>query len=176
MGKTAKKNNTAKMPKHGKAFALAYINNSRNATAAARTLPGISDQSASETGSKLLSNLEVQAEIARLERKLEEKTLITKQRLIDEWARIAFADPGDVMSWNESGIEMIPKEKLAADKRRLIKSLSHHTTATGESFKVELVDRDSAKKELAKLLGYYPEEGTGDAVKLVFMFGGKSNG
>jgi hypothetical protein len=57
---------------------------------------------------------------------------------------------------------MIPKDKRK-EKGRLIKSLSHNTTATGESCKVELVDRDSAKKELAKLMGWYPEEGTGEA-------------
>lgn len=126
----------------------------------------------SVTVSRLLKDAKVRAKLAELKADLKSRIVITKERLIDEWARIAFADPGDVMSWTESGIDMIPSEKLGPIKRRLIKSLSHHTTATGESFKVEMVDRDSAKKELAKLLGFYPEEGTGEAVKLVFQFGG----
>ena len=161
-----------KMPKHGKAFALAYIEHGRNATAAARTLPGINTQKSAEvTGSLLLGNTKVQTEITRLENKLEEKTLCTKEWLIKAWMRDARADPGDVMNWNESGIDMIPKDKLTRDQRRLIKSISHTTTATGESFKCEIVDRAEARKELAKLHGFYPKEGTGESVNLIFAFG-----
>lgn len=127
----------------------------------------------SVTISRLLKDAKVRAKLDELKRQQQERIIITKERLIDEWARIAFADPADVMTWNPSGIDLIPSDKLAADKRRLIKSISHHTTAVGESFKIEMVDRDSAKKELAKLLGYYPEEGTGEGVKLHFHFGEK---
>ena len=56
-----------KIPKHGKAFSLAYIKHGRNATAAARTLPGISEKSASEIGSRLLSNVIVNLSLPGLE-------------------------------------------------------------------------------------------------------------
>lgn len=139
-----------------RAFARAYVKLRQGKAAAIEA--GYPARSAEVKASQLIRIVKVRAEIERLEGLIEEKTLITKEKLIDEWARIAFADPADVMSWTESGIDMIPSDKLEATKRRLIKSLSHHTTAVGDSFKVEMVDRDSAKKEIAKLMGYYPAE------------------
>jgi len=79
------------MPKHGKFFALAYVGQTdKNATAAAKTLPGITTQKSAEvTGAMLLGNLKVRDEIKRLEEKLEERTLVTKERIIQRHAEIA---------------------------------------------------------------------------------------
>lgn len=150
--------NPSKMPKHGKAFALAYINSDRNASEAARSLPGVSEKSAGEIGSRLLKNVEVQKEIKRLEKKLEDKFTVSKEKIIKRHAEIAFSDPSDVMTWTESGIDMIPSRKLNKAKRGLIRSLSHTTTATGESFKCEMQSQQESLRELSKLLGYYPDQ------------------
>jgi len=156
-----------KMPKHGVAFAALYVANSGNASDAARSLPGISEKSAGEVGSRLLKNIEVQKEIKRLQEKLSNKILVTKEDLIQRHKEIAFSDPSDVMTWNESGVDMIPSDQLTKAKRGLIRSLSHTTTATGESFKCEMQSQQDSLKELAKLLGFYPEKGTGESVQRV---------
>jgi phage terminase small subunit len=152
-----------------KAFCRAFFDLREGKNAAIKA--GYAPKTATVTASKLLTKGKIQAEIKRLEDKLEDAVICSKEWLIREWMKVADSDPADVMTWTESGIDMIPSVDLTKEKRKLIKTLSHTTTATGESFKVELQDRDSARKELAKLLGYYPDEGTGEAVKLVFLFG-----
>lgn len=153
-----------------KAFCRAYIELREGKAAALKA--GYAPKSAIVTASQLLTKPNIQAEVARLESKVEEKTLVTKERIIQRHAEIAFSDPSDVMKWNESGIDMIPSEKLDKRKRGLIKSISHHTTATGESFKCEMQSQQESLKELSKLMGYYPDTGTGENVKIVFQFGG----
>src|SRR5271169_576428 len=98
---------TPKMPKHGKKFALAYIKNDRNASAAAATLKGISKKSAGEIGSRLLKNVEVRAEINRLQIELEERTLIDKQRVLHELGIVAFSDIRDFVDVVLGGVVLM---------------------------------------------------------------------
>lgn len=168
MPKDAKK----KMPKHGKAFALAYVTKtSRNATAAARTLLGISEKSAEVIGSRLLGNVMVQAEIARLEKKLEEKTLITKERVLKELAIVGFADMKDYVEVIEGGIVHIkPWKDLPDGATRAVSKVKERKTirADGEGDGEGIVvdnsvefahhDKIDALKEISKLNGYYPDQ------------------
>ena len=128
---------------------------------------GYAEKSARVTASKLLTKTNIQEELSRLEAKVETKAVISKQRVLDELALIGFSDPNDVMNWNESGIDLKPSSDLTREKRAIIKSLSQNVTGTGMSMKVELHGKVDALKEIAKLQGYYPESGTGEAVTIV---------
>ena len=128
---------------------------------------GYSPKAAKQQASRLLTKANVQKELARLQSLSEAKTLITKQRVLEEHARIAFSDPADVMSWSESGIDLIPSVDLPKEKRAIIKSLSQNVTGTGMSMKVEMHSKADALKEIAKLSGYYPETGTGEGVTVI---------
>lgn len=139
-----------------RAFVLAYVELKEGKSAAIKA--GYSAKTAESKASQLLRIVKVKAEIDRLMGKLEEKVLITKERIIQRHIDIAFSDPSDVMTWTESGIDMIPSRDLNKQKRGLIKSLSHTTTATGESFKCEMQSQQESLKELAKLMGYYPSD------------------
>lgn len=159
-----------KLPKHGKAFALAYIKNGRNATEAARSLPGISEKSTSEIGSRLLRNIEVQKEIARLEKKLEDKTLITKERVLNELALIGFSDMADCVTVGSEGqiqvkpFDQMPKGASRAISRIKEKRSIRQSQDDSEDMIIDLQleyghhDKVDALKEIAKLQGYYPKE------------------
>lgn len=153
-----------------KAFALAYVELKEGTNAAIKA--GYAKNSAGVTASKLLKKAKVMVEVNRLTNKLEERSIVTRERIERELELIAFSDPADVMSWNESGIDLIPSVDLKRDKRAIIESLSHTVTGTGMSMKIKLCGKIDALKELSKLKGLYPDEGTGEAVKLVFQFGG----
>lgn len=163
--------NPSKMPKHGKAFALAYINNSRNATAAARTLPGISEKSAETIGRRLCGNVLVQAEISRLEKKLEDKTLITKERVLNELAIVGFADMQDYAEVLEGGVvvlkpwSQLPKgASRAVSKLKERRSLRADSEGEGEETIIDIQtefgnhDKIKALAEISKIQGYYAKE------------------
>lgn len=145
----------SKLSPKEKAFALAFVEMREGKAAAIKA--GYSKKTAISKASQLLTKVNIQAEIERLQKEIESKVIVSKEWLLREWLKVADSDPADVMTWTESGIDMIPSRNLTKEKRKLIKTLGHTTTATGESFKVELQDRDSARKEIAKLLGYYPQ-------------------
>lgn len=176
----------AKMPKHGKQFARLYIQNGRNGTAAARELPGINtENSAAVLASKLLRNDKVQAEIARLEKKLEEKTLdITKDRILKELAILGFADMKDYVTIGEEGqVTLKTFEEMPEGASRAISKVEEirRIMGAGKGDGGEIVleirtryghhDKLGALKEIAKLKGFYPEEGTGEAKQIVYVFG-----
>lgn len=152
-----------------KAFALAYVELNEGKAAAIKA--GYNLKRAEITASELVRKSKVQAEIQRLQAKCEERSLVTRERIERELELIAFSDPADVMRWNESGIDLIPSVDLPRNKRAIIKSLSHTVTGTGMSMEVKLCGKIDALKELSKLKGLYPDEGTGEAVKLIFTFG-----
>lgn len=160
----------SKMPKHGKAFARAYVNSDRNATEAARSLPGVSEKSAGEIGSRLLKNVEVRKEIARLEKKLEEKTLITKERILNELALIGFSDMADCVTVGAEGqiqvkpFDQMPKGTSRAISRIKEKRSIRQSQDDSEDMIIDLQleyghhDKVDALKEISKLQGYYPKE------------------
>lgn len=161
MAKTAK----TKMPKHGKAFARAYVKFDRNSTAAARTLPGVSEKSASETGSKLLSNLEVQKEIDRLEAARDKKTLMSIEemdRRLTTLGRVNFKD------YYDSKGELKPMSELTDEQAYCLKEVTQIETELGSHLKVKINDPLQALRTIGerhKLIGDSPKK---IRVELVF--------
>ncbi len=160
----------SKMPKHGKAFSLKYVRNGRNATAAARELPGVSENSAHEIGARLLRNVYVQAEISRLEKLIENRTLVSKERILNELAIIGFADMQDyVRIGRASQVELIPFDEMPPGASRAVESVleERRLIGSGEGDGKEIIldihakykhhSKLDALKELSKLMGYYPK-------------------
>lgn len=171
------------MPKHGKAFARAYIEKGRNGTAAARNLPGISEKSAEVIACRLLGNVKVQAEISRLESKLESRTLITRERIENELALIAFADMADYVVIGEEGqVTLKTFEQMPKDASRAVKSVEEvrRIMGAGKGDGEEVVlevrtryhhhDKMDALKELSKLKGYYPKQELPEGVTGVMFY------
>lgn len=73
-------------------FVQAYIANGNNATQAA-IAAGYSPKTAYSLGQRLLKNVEVSGQLADSARKLAESTGLNSERVLQEVARIAYADP-----------------------------------------------------------------------------------
>lgn len=74
-----------------KMFALEYFSNGGNATLAA-IAAGYAKKSAHVTGSRLLNYAKVQLQIQKLTKDLEDKALITKERILEEYVKIGLFD------------------------------------------------------------------------------------
>lgn len=166
-----------KMPKHGKAFAREYTKNGNNALKAAQSIKSISPSSANKTATRLSQNAAVKAEIARLEKtaneKADESAIIDRNRIIREWNKIAFRNAKTIYN---SADEMKSMRKLSEEDAACIAEVMELQTEIGHSRKVKFFSKEAALKELSKLGGLYPEEGTGEAVRLIFQFGGVQDG
>lgn len=74
-----------------KLFAYAYFNNKGNGTQAAID-SGYSKKTAAEQASRLLTNVKVKNLIEKLNARVEEKAIITKEEVLKEYRRIALFD------------------------------------------------------------------------------------
>jgi phage terminase small subunit len=137
-----------------------------NATQAA-IRAGYSAQTARQTGSENLSKPYIAAEI---ERALAARGGITRTRLIEELARIAFSDIGKVVTWGpeavviqapESGvaikrmenrITLLDSDKIEDDVRGAVAEISQGANG---ALHVKMHDKVAALDKLARVLGMY---------------------
>ena len=137
---------------------------------AAAIKAGYAKSTAESMASKLLaSNKKVQAEVKRLRDKAEDKALIDREEIIREWRKIAFSNITKTRNEHDEALTLceMPEEVSAA-----VEELAEIETQIGTSRRIKMHSKPAALKELSKLGGLYPEEGTGEGVKLIFQFGG----
>lgn len=100
-----------KLTEKQKIFAKEYLIDLNATKAAIRA--GYSQRTAYSQGQRLLKNVEIQTLISKLMEERSERTEITADRVIQEIAKIAFADIGNFMSWDVDGnINMFPQESV----------------------------------------------------------------
>jgi phage terminase small subunit len=137
-----------------------------NATQAA-IRAGYSAQTARQTGSENLSKPYIAAEI---ERALAARGGITRTRLIEELARIAFSDIGKVVTWGpeaavtwapengaatkrmENRITLLDSDEIDDDARAAVAEVSQGPNG---ALHVKLHDKLAALDKLARVLGMY---------------------
>lgn len=126
-----------------------------NATQAA-IRAGYSAKTADVAGARLLRNVKVQSEISKKQEKLQKKTEISVERVIQEYMRIAFLDP--IKIWNEKG-QIRSIHEMDEDTRRAIAGLEISSIGnTLETLKkIKLWDKPKALESLAKQLGMFIE-------------------
>ncbi len=135
-----------------------------NATAAA-TRAGYSEKTAAQAGHNLLQRDEIQVAIKDAIAAREKRTQITGDRVIQELARIAFADVGDYVQVvaippKKTGgvpiqaVALTPTEKLNAEQRAAIASIEE----TQAGIKLRLHDKVKALELIGKNLGLFTEK------------------
>lgn len=141
-----------------------------NATQAA-IRAGYSQKTAQQQGSRLLLNVLVQEAIAKGREKTAAKLEITKERIVDELAKIAFADIRKAVRWGKSPIdassenanpnglgiypvELVPSEEIEDEIAAAVSEVS--LTQTG--IKIKMHDKKAALVDIAKLLGFMVEK------------------
>jgi phage terminase small subunit len=84
-----------------KLFAIEYFKNGGNATLAAIEA-GYSKKTATQTGSRLLTYVKVKEYLKKLTDELESRAIITKERVLEEYAKIGFFDLRTIYNENNS--------------------------------------------------------------------------
>lgn len=88
----------------------------------------------------------------RTEDHIIQKYAATKERLIEECARIAFTDATEIMTWDKDGVQVKDSAELG-DAAKAIVDVQEHTTKTGKKVQVKIADKRAAIETLAKLIG-----------------------
>ncbi len=152
-----------------------------NATQAA-IRAGYSKKTAYSQGQRLLKNVEVQGRITRHQKRLEVKTGVSAERVINELAKVAFANIKSVLSeGNEiKDISQLPDEIGAVVES--IQSDIRHDSGDSEGYtekvKVKFHSKLAALNDLGKHLGIFEKdnEQSKPITPQIVVFGNLSKG
>jgi phage terminase small subunit len=136
-----------------------------NATQAA-IRAGYSPKTAQQQGSRLLLNVVVQDELSKQQSKVAERLEITKDRIVDELAKIGFANMLDYMRAGPEGDPYLDFSGLTRDQAAALSEVTVEDFKDGRGedardvrrVKFKLHDKKGALVDLAKMLGFVTEK------------------
>jgi len=134
------------------AFVREYLAGGLNATQAA-IRAGYSEATAYSQGERLLRHVEVAGAISEAQSERARRLEITADRVAQEYARIAFANVGDVLEFGPDGVTIREMADLTPDQLAAIAEVSETKTQAGGTVRVKQHDKLGALNALAKLLG-----------------------
>jgi phage terminase small subunit len=121
----------------------------RNAKAAALKA-GYSEKTAAKIGSENLAKPEIKKAIDAAEQRAIKRNDITIDRVLQEWARIAFVDPLEITAIDAKGRTVLkPTNEWTEDQARAVASIE---TKAGGGLKVTLNSKVKALAALTSLL------------------------
>lgn len=136
-----------------------------NATQAA-IRAGYSEKTAREQAHALLTKLHIQERVQSLQNEVAKKIDVTVERVLAEYAKIAFFDPSKVFKTTKAGDPMIDTSQMEGDDWAGISSVQceDYLDGRGEDarevrkVKVTLADKKGALDSLAKHLGMFKDK------------------
>ena len=128
-----------------------------NATQAA-IRAGYSEKTAYRIGAELLQKTSVAEAIAAAQAKREQRTEITADRVVAELAKIAFADPRELMEWGPEGVKLKDSADLTEGQAAAIAGVSENITQNGSSLKLKRHDKVKALELLGRHLGMFTDK------------------
>jgi len=123
-----------------------------NAAAAARRC-GYPAHVARERGSKLMARKDVQAAVKQAMAARAERTDITADRVVREYARIAFADPRRLFAWDDKGLRMVPSGAISDDDAAAVMWVSTGGDKGRHAQRMRMHDKQRALDALSRHLG-----------------------
>lgn len=144
----------------------------RSQAAAARHA-GYSERSSHEQGVRLMRNVKIRARLAQLRDDAAHRLDISADKVLHEFARIAFGDIRRVVKWRnvdgETVIVITPSSQLSADDAAMIQSIEHEVREVGRGVKikttrVKFYDRTKALDALARHLALFNDKFTLDVL------------
>jgi len=126
-----------------------------NAAAAARRC-GYPENSATTRGNKLMARRDVQAAVKQAMAERAARTGVTADRVILEYARIAFADARNYFDWGPWGVKLLPAASLDDDAAAAVAKVTDPGTRR-RSHRLRLHDKMRALDMLARHLGLTAE-------------------
>lgn len=133
-----------------------------NATQAA-IRAGYSKKTAKVIAAQNLSKLYIAEEIKKRQAKISEKLQVTQERVISEYAKIAFVDPAELFDDENNliPIKQLPPEVSAAigGLDQVIRKYGKGNNETEEhTKKIKLIDKKGALDSLARHLGLFEKD------------------
>lgn len=125
-----------------------------NATQAA-IRAGYKEKTAYSQGQRLLKNVEIEKAIKEKMEERSKRTEVTADRIVQELAKIAFADLKDFVSWDEDGVMIIDSEHVDGTVLAEISETTNIQTFPngGESEKIQKKVKPYDKMKALELLG-----------------------
>jgi len=109
--------------------------------------------------SKLHTRPHIQARIAEMKDALAVRTTITQQKVLEELAKIGFANYGDFVEIDADGKTTVDVNKLTKDQLAAISEMQVETTKDGrQRVRVKLHDKRAALVDIGKHLGMFREK------------------
>ena len=133
-----------------KKFIAAVVGTKRLQDAAVAA--GYPPSTAPSIASKLMNEPAVAEAVERRREEVCRKLGITRERVLIEYRRLAFADIGDVLSWSDAGVSLRDSDGLDPEVRAAVAEVTQTTTKDGGSMRVKMHDKKAALDALAKHL------------------------
>ena len=163
-GKAAK--SAAKLTAKQERFCQEYMIDLNGTQAATRA--GYSAKTANEQSTRMLANVHIQNRISELQKTIQERTEITQDMVIAEYAKIAFANTTDVMEWGDTimievevdgEMQRVPfhgiKIKNSKDLPPNIHAAVKKVKQGKDGLEVEMHDKKGALDSIARHLGMF---------------------
>lgn len=138
------------------AFVAEYLVDLNATQAAIRA--GYSVKSAARIGVELLNKTQVREAIAANQAKRAQRVEITADRVVSELAKIAFADPRDLMEWGPDGVKLKDSADLTEEQAASVAEVSETTTKDGGSLKLKKHDKVKALELLGRHMGMFKDK------------------
>ena len=145
-------------PKHQR-FCDEYLVDGNGTRAYRAAYPTVkSDAVAASAGSTLLRNPKVAAYLEAKRAKAAAKAEVTRERVVAEYARLAFGDPRKVATWGPGGVDLRESSELTDDEAACVSEVSSVAGEHGTSVKFKLHDKKGALDSLSKVLGMFVDK------------------
>lgn len=115
--------------------------------------PKASQKSAESAASKLMGRADFQRYLGLLIQQREQKTQITAERVVAELGKIAFSDIRQFAKWKGTQVNFKSSDEIDAEAAAAIRKVSSSYTENGQTLNLELHDKISALRLLAKHVG-----------------------
>ena len=151
---------TAKLTPKQEAFVLAYLEtgNASEAYRRAYDVSRMKPETVKRKAAEMMAHGNITATLEAEQAKIAERHSVTVDRIISEYAAIAFADAGDYFDWGRKGVAVRDKAELTPAQRRVVAEASQTVTESGGTIRVKLHCKLTALDRLGKHLGMFPDK------------------
>ena len=115
---------------------------------------GYSKKTAHQQGYELLKKPEIKDALRKQQEDEGKKSQVTKERIIQELARIAFSDLRNVSEWGSDSVTLIASSDLTDAHAAPVSEISESVNQYGSSLKIKQYDKMKALELLSRMLGY----------------------
>jgi len=152
-------------------FSHSFIANGGNATQAYKDNYACSRMklaTINRNAHALLQNNKVATRIQHLREQAQKAAAVTIERVVAEYAKLAFSDMGTYVKYNKNGVTLIASDDLPQGAMVAIQEVSETLTQSSRTVRFKLHDKKGALDALAKFLGMDVERPPDTNIRIIF--------